>query len=540
MIVVKHSYISARDRQSRKGGGQPKLAAVGRALAHLKYIQHRPGEDREPGGREYFDESEDRMDEKSLRRAVREQIDSKVVVHKLTLAPEINPEDKRQFTREVMEKLSSEKGQDLKWVAIEHNNTAHHHIHVVVLGNDKNGKEVRFSKRDYERIKEYGDRYLERQHPLELALSRAKREKKERERIEERTKERAFERQERVREGLELSYFHRKIVREQLEPYQKWKDKPQKEKKEVAKEAAKESAEGAETPYFQDTIEAAGKEWSKQNTAAELKELNQYLWDNPEERIAKPEYKKLVSWMKEKERALEADRGDRTPGKPDSKNNVSEGTELPQERSQEKSQKDREYFEYQGKKYSKNSPYEKLTGLAKELRDKKAERLPVEDYQNLRGWIERSDRARWSGIVEKQLELSKKQYGKEGAQKTMPDAHRFVDPVQKQVMANPLVGMFVSCASFANQLVKLIPLTDNRDRVKEAGDAMEAAKLDRHQQYVEPGRKAEDRARDKESIDKLDGAIDDNKRAQDERKKDKKRKEKKPDNPFSRDQWGRW
>ncbi len=46
VIVVRHSYISARDRQSRRGGGQPKVAAVGRALAHLKYIQHRPGEDR--------------------------------------------------------------------------------------------------------------------------------------------------------------------------------------------------------------------------------------------------------------------------------------------------------------------------------------------------------------------------------------------------------------------------------------------------------------------------------------------------------------
>jgi type IV secretory pathway VirD2 relaxase len=500
------------------------VAAVGRALAHLKYIQHRPGEDREPGGREFFDELEDRLDDKALRRAIKEQQDSRVVVHKLTLAPEINPEDKRQFTREVMERLSSEKGLDLKWMAVEHNNTRHHHIHVVVLGKDKNGKDVRFDKRDYDRIKEYGDRYLERWHPLELERSRAERERKERERIEQRTKERELERMERIREGLELSYFHRKIVREQLEPYEKWKDKPREEKKQPGQEQEK--------PYFQDTIEAAGKEWGRQNTLDELRELNSYLWDNPEERIAKPEYKKLVGWIKDKERLAQ-----RVPELKDDGVKDQQRTEKPEA---QRTEKDKDYFEYQGKKYSKNSPYEKLAGLAEKLRDKKAERLPIDDYQKLRGWIERADRARWSGVIEKQLELSKKQYGKEGAKKTMPDAHRFVDPVQQQVMKNPVVGLFVSGASVVNELVKWIPLTDQRDRLKEAGDAMEEAKRDKHKESVKPGRKPEDKARDKESIDKLDEAIEENKREQEERKKEKKRKQKKRDNPFSRDQWGRW
>jgi hypothetical protein len=529
VIVVRHSYISARDRQSRRGGGQPKIAAVGRALAHLKYIQHRPGEDREPGGREFFDELEDRLDAKALRRAIREQQDSKVVVHKLTLAPEINPEDKRQFTREVMQRLSSEKGQDLKWMAVEHNNTEHHHIHVVVLGKDKNGKDVRFDKRDYDRIKEYGDRYLERWHPLELERSRAERERKERERIDERKKERELERQERIREGLELSYFHRKIVREQLEPYQKWKEKPREEKKQP-------EPEKQDKPYFQDTIEAAGKEWSKQNTLDELRELNTYLWDNYDERIAKPEYKKLVGWIKDKERLAKR--------RPDSNEEQSKDAEQLEKAPAERPEKDKDYFEYDGKKYSKNSSYEKLSGLAEKLRDKKAERLPIDDYQKLRGWIDNADRARWSGVIEKQLKLSKKQYGKEGARKTMPDAHRAVDPVQQQVMNNPVagpvVGLFVSGASVVNELVKWIPLTDQRDRAKEAGDAMEEAKRDKHKEYVKPGRKPEKKARDKEAIDKLDEAIEENKRQQDERKKEKKRKQKKKDNPFSRDQWGRW
>jgi type IV secretory pathway VirD2 relaxase len=102
-------------------------------------------------------------------------------VHKITLAPEINPGDKKAFTREVMKKLGSEKGLDLQWMAVEHNNTDHHHIHVVILGKDKNGTDVRIDKKDYDKIKDYGDRYLERVHPLELERARTERERKEKE-----------------------------------------------------------------------------------------------------------------------------------------------------------------------------------------------------------------------------------------------------------------------------------------------------------------------------------------------------------------------
>ena len=534
MIVVRHNYISARDRQSRRSGKPPKLAAVGRALAHVKYIQHRPGEDRQDGGREMFDDQDDNLDAKALRKAIRENRDSKVVVHKLTLAPEINPEDKKAFTREVMQKLGGEKGLDLRWVGVEHDNTDHHHIHVVVMGKDKNGKDVRFDKKDYDRIKEYGDRYLERVHPFELEKSRTDREERERERIATRNRERQAARQERIREGLELPWMHKMIIREQLEPYDQWKQKQKDiERGKIAAEDRDQSVKGRtepEKPYFQDTIEAAGKEWSKQNTLKELQELNQYLWDNQGERIEKAEYKKLVAWMKDKEEL--AARAPRAAKGKDGK--------AVQEPNQAKD-KEKDSFEYQGAKYSKESSYEQLKTLSDKLRNKKAERLPVDDYQKLRGWMENADRARWSGVLEKQLELSKKQQGREGAEKTMPQ--RVVNPLQEQVMRNPVVGLFMQGASVANELVRWIPLTDQRDRVKEAGDALEEAKRDKHDQYVKPGRDPEAKEKDQEAIDKLDKAIDENKRTQDDQKKKKKQKEQeKPDkdNPFSRDPWGRW
>ena len=543
MIVVRHSYISARDRQSRKvPGGQPKVVAVGRALAHLKYIKHRPGEDREEGGRDMFDEREDDLNARAMRKAIRENQDSKVVVHKLTLAPEIDPEDQKAFTREVMKKLGRDKGLDLRWVGVAHQNTAHHHIHVVVMGKDKTGKDVRFDKKDYDRMKEYGDRYLERMHPFELEKSRSDREERERQRIEDRNRQRETLRQERIREGLELPWMHKKIIREQLLPYDEWKRLQKEiERGKVPAEERELGASGqagSEKPYFNDTIEAAGKEWSKTNSLKELQELNQHLWDNYDERIELPEYKKLVAWMKEKEAAARAPRAAKGEDGKEVQGDQDKSLAKDKEKSNEK---ERDFFEYQGKKYKKESSYSELKELSDKLRNKKAERLPVDDYQKLRGWMENADRARWSGVVEKQIDLEVKRQGKEGAQKTMPQ--RVANPLQDQVMRNPVVGLFMQGAGLANTLVSWVPLTDQRDRVKEAGDAMEDAKRDRHDQYVKPGRDPEARQKDQESIDKLDKAIEENKRTQDKQKKKKKQKEQEKrdkDNPFSRDPWGRW
>jgi len=527
VIVVKHNYISARDRQSRVGGKSSKVVAVGRALAHLKYIQHRPGEDRQDGGREIFGESDDDLSAKRLRKAVKEMRDSKVVVHKITLAPEINPEDKKAFTREIMQKLGNEKGLDLIWMGVEHNNTAHHHIHVVVLGKDKNGTDVRIDKKDYDKIKDYGDRYLERVHPLEFERARVERERKEKDRIEARKREREVAHQERVRDGLELPWMHKKILREQLEPYSQWKEK------QLAKERAKNTKEKEpeqqpEKPYFQDTIQAAGKEWGRQNTLSELKELNRYLWDNYDERLPLPEYKKLIGMMKDKER-----HGEREPEVKDDK---SKGVE-----PDKKPEKPKDYFVYKGDKYSKDSLYEELAGLNERLRDKEADRLPVENYQQLRGWLENADRARWAGVTDKLIDTAKTKHWQERAQAGMPDNFRVQNPFQDAVMRNPVVGLFMQGASIANELVRWIPLTDTRDRLKEGKDALEAAKLDKLQEHVKPGRTAEQKSRDKETIDKLDDAIDSNQATRDEaNEKKKKKKDRQPDDPFMFDPWGQY
>lgn len=522
-MIVRHSYISAK-KQPRIAGKTGNVIALGKALAHLKYIQHRPGEDREKGGRELFDGENDNMDPKEFRKALREMKNANVLTHKLTLAPEINPGDRKALARDVMAKLSSEKGQDLRWIAVGHGNTDNHHLHLMVLGKDKSGKDVRLDVRDYDKAKEYGRQYLERVHPLEMERYNSVKEEKERKRVAERKREKDLALQERIRDGLELPWMHKKIIREQLDPYDKWKEK------QLEKERAKKDRPSApdldapEKPLFQDTISAAGKEWSKANSLKELRDLNAHLWDNYDDRIPVDEYKKLVAWMKDKERYGERDR----------------------QQSPEKAvgpEKEKDHFEYKGEKYDKDTAPEKLFELTAKLREKGNEKLPIEDYQKLRGWMEHADRARWSGVLERELANTHKQFerSKTMEQLKAQEGGRVINPMQENFMSHPVMGLFMQGASIANELVKWIPLDDrNRDFMKEGREALDAAKADKLQEHVQPGRTEEQKERDKASLEKLDQALEQNQVGRDKINEGKKRKKWERDDEESWDKYDPW
>ncbi|MBS1994601.1 MAG: hypothetical protein JSS83_29010 [Cyanobacteria bacterium SZAS LIN-3] len=524
MIVIKHKFIAARGK-----GGVGKVAAIGKALAHVKYIQHRPGEDREKKGREMFNDSEDRLNARDMRQAIKDLDKSKVIVHKLTLSPEVAPEDKKAYTRDVMQNMSRHKGSDLDWFAVAHNNTDHHHIHVVVLGKDRNGIEVSLNLRDIDQAKEFSDRYIERHHPREFERAREARELKERERLDSLKRER----EERIREGIELPWMKKNIIREQLEPYKKWKQDRVLERKEPSIERPEPGK-----PYFNDTIEAAGREWSRANSLEELRTLNEHLWDNYEDRIPKDQYTKLSGWIRDKE--LAKARADKQKSK-----------EADREDRPEK-----DFFEHNGKTYKSQDSYEKLAGLAKELREKK-ERLPFQDYQNLRSWIEDRDRARFDGAIDRAMNetLKKTERSKSMEQLKAQEGGRVLDPMQEHLFSNPAMGLYMKFASLANELVRSIPLTENRDHLKDNREDLEKAKADLGKEpergwdefdklvgdkYSKTAHEQKEKRR--ESIEK---GIERNEEAQKERdrkakqkKEDKEREDRDREN-FERGWWGR-
>ncbi len=153
--IVKHSYLSGRSQ------------GVGRAQAHIKYIQFRAGKDKDGETRSFFNGERDDVHRLEIKRAIKEQDERGTMMHKLILSPGVPDADVKEYCREIMADLGGSKGLDLEWYAVRHDNTNNPHVHIVVMGKDENGHRVKITKADYTRIKETGDRYLERNRLLE-------------------------------------------------------------------------------------------------------------------------------------------------------------------------------------------------------------------------------------------------------------------------------------------------------------------------------------------------------------------------------------
>ena len=157
--VVKWSYV-----KGEKG--------LGKAKAHINYVGFREGEDRGRGARQFFSGEREQVQGREIKERLDELEQRSVQVHKFILSPGLENVSIKDYTRELMEEVGRSKGLDLEWYAVEHRNTEHVHAHVVVMGTDLNGREVEFRREDSKHLREWGDRYLEREHKLERYLDK--------------------------------------------------------------------------------------------------------------------------------------------------------------------------------------------------------------------------------------------------------------------------------------------------------------------------------------------------------------------------------
>jgi type IV secretory pathway VirD2 relaxase len=94
-----------------------------------------------------FDRENDDID--IARRLQSWQIADDPQLWKLVLSPEFGDRiDLSRLTRELVEQMKKDLGTDLEWAAVEHHNTEHPHVHVVIRGVRDNGETLRLS-RDY-------------------------------------------------------------------------------------------------------------------------------------------------------------------------------------------------------------------------------------------------------------------------------------------------------------------------------------------------------------------------------------------------------
>lgn len=145
-IILRHSYTRHRDT----------------ARAALRYYQMRPrGADERPRSLFTRDGAVSRAEAYQLLDAHQS---GRYLAHRLMLSPPIErcPDDLRSFTRHVMHALGEDRGQTLHWVAVEHRNTAHPHVHILLCGGGERGdavRDVRLSRDDHVRIKADGEEY---------------------------------------------------------------------------------------------------------------------------------------------------------------------------------------------------------------------------------------------------------------------------------------------------------------------------------------------------------------------------------------------
>ncbi len=147
-MIVKHTYT--RDR--------------GAAKAALRYYQLRPrGRDEEP--RSIF-ARDGTISRAGADRMLREYQNGNFLIHRITLSPSDRerPSDLQDLTRYLMAALEEEKRQQLHWFAVEHKNTDHHHVHVMIAGagereGDGATRSVMLTREDYALMREGGREY---------------------------------------------------------------------------------------------------------------------------------------------------------------------------------------------------------------------------------------------------------------------------------------------------------------------------------------------------------------------------------------------
>jgi len=147
VVILRHTYTRSRDT----------------ARAGLRYYQMRPRGEGEPP-RSLFTK-EGTVSRAEAYRLMDAHQARGYLAHRLMLSPagDEQPEDLRAFTRHVMSELEKEKGMLLHWVAVEHHNTEHPHVHVVLCGGGEDERggmhEMRLNRGDHVRLREDGWEY---------------------------------------------------------------------------------------------------------------------------------------------------------------------------------------------------------------------------------------------------------------------------------------------------------------------------------------------------------------------------------------------
>lgn len=125
-VVVKTRYVQSAGKN-------------GKGAAHLRYIQ-RDGTSRDGERGQLYSATEDRADgDAFLERGKDDRHQFRFIVSPEDAA---DLSDLTEHTRDLMSRIEVDLGTKLDWVAVNHHNTGHPHVHVIVRGKDELGENL--------------------------------------------------------------------------------------------------------------------------------------------------------------------------------------------------------------------------------------------------------------------------------------------------------------------------------------------------------------------------------------------------------------
>ncbi len=141
VLASRDRFAFFRERRVIVKARVVKLAGKGMngAKAHLRYVQ-REGVTREGERGQLYTADKDRTEGKSfIERSEGDRHQFRFIV-----APEdgIEYNDLKSFTRRLMAQMEEDLGTHLDWVAVDHYNTGHPHVHILVRGKNDKGKDL--------------------------------------------------------------------------------------------------------------------------------------------------------------------------------------------------------------------------------------------------------------------------------------------------------------------------------------------------------------------------------------------------------------
>lgn len=150
-LVVRHTYT-----KHAKG-----------AKRSLGYYIHRPrnerGEDESREPYTYWDGEKVTLSRQAATDLISTHQQAQPLYHRFVLSPADYERTRDLSALVAMEtsRLETKKGINLDWVAVEHRNTAHPHVHVIISGwgtahDTGQITQVRFDKQDYQDLREWG------------------------------------------------------------------------------------------------------------------------------------------------------------------------------------------------------------------------------------------------------------------------------------------------------------------------------------------------------------------------------------------------